>query len=75
MRVVVNFVTEFQVSQDGRRDMIQVFDVLSSFREQDPYLKKDAEGEGEGDHHQQPGDAEQQPAEESQTRVTLPLQV
>ena len=37
----------------------------------DADLEEDAEGEWEGDHHQQPGDAEEDPAQEAQTRLLI----
>ena len=36
-------------------------------------LEQHAEGEGEGDDHQQPGDAEQEPAQEAEARVAALL--
>ena len=37
----------------------------------DADLEEDTEGEGEGDHHQQPGDAEEDPAQEAQPRLLI----
>ena len=37
------------------------------------HLEQHAEGEGEGDDHQQPGDAEEEPAQEAEARVAALL--